>query len=471
MKTMCNELSTIYTDEEINKQAEIDEAIMNEAWRAAEERLCSFCSTELAQRIISELKGLYSIYNKSAVEWYAELYDPKIGGYYYSNSARDNKYVEYNKKKYRLLPDLESTSQAMGVIGLSHMADKFNGNIAQALPEWMKEKMVYFVKNMQDEKSGYFYHPQWGKELTDKWINRRGRDLTCATRILNRYGETPLYKTPLEDRSKDKKSEKASTAPHLKDKDSFQIYLNSLEFDVQNAHSAYKVGSVLESQATELVARDKELQKEGADYRLLSILKEWLDARFNSENGTWTKAPLCHDSCNGILKICNAYARAGLTLPDPIKSLETVMECITLKDEPLHICCILNPWYAMSTLIGCIRAYGSNDGGASKLLSEIRERVYPKLPEMINKTANNLKLFVKPDGSFSFFKNRSADLSQDMPVAIPKTNEGDVNSTMICTTAIPNHICSYLGIREIPVYTESDRMRYINVLERNRLKA
>ena len=57
-----------------------------------------------------------------------------------------------------------------------------------------------------------------------------------------------------------------------------------------------------------------------------------------------------------------------------------------------------------------------------------------------------------------------------MPVAIPNTNEGDVNASMICSVAIPNHIFNYLGIESVPIYTESDRMRFVNILERKRNK-
>ena len=56
-----------------------------------------------------------------------------------------------------------------------------------------------------------------------------------------------------------------------------------------------------------------------------------------------------------------------------------------------------------------------------------------------------------------------------MPVAIPYTNEGDMNATMICNIAIPNHIFAYLGLESVPIYTESDRMRYVNILEKRRM--
>ena len=257
------EIGGIYSEEEINAKAILDKKALSERWAQLYEKLCETVTPALAEEICMALKEFYTIYKKEAVNWIGELYDPEYGGFYYSNSARDNTEVECEGKIYKLLPDLESTTQAFGFIASSHMADKFGKDVTKALPEWMKEQIVPFVKNMQDKENGYFYHPQWGKERTDKWTNRRGRDLTWATRLLEDYGESPLYNTPLEERSADKKSGGTATAENLKDRESFLAFLNSLGFDSKNAYSAYVVGNTLEAQVMEICARDRELEKEG----------------------------------------------------------------------------------------------------------------------------------------------------------------------------------------------------------------
>ena len=464
MNTGVKERERIYSDTEILMQKELDEAMVKERWEAVESGLCKMTSQKNASDIISALKEMYSLYKDEAVAWYANLYDPKHGGFYYSNSARDNDEVECEGKIYKLLPDLESTNQSFSFIASSHMADKFGKDVTKALPEWMKEQIVPFVKNMQDKETGYFYHPQWGKERADKWTNRRGRDLTWATRLLEDYGESPLYNTPLEERSEDKKSGGTATAENLKDKESFLAFLNSLGFDSKNAYSAYVVGNKLEAQALEICARDRELEKEGVDYRLLTVMKEWLDERFNPATGAWTEAEFSHDTVNGILKISSTYMRAGLTLPDPILSIKAAIRCVTIDQEPEHVCCVLNPWYALNTIVSSIRRTYGEDGNMLGTLEQIQREVLKSYPEMIRKTTENLKLFLKEDGSFSYFHKRSSHYSQMMPVALPNTNEGDMNASMICTVAIPSHIFNYLGICSVPIYTESDRMRLVNIL-------
>ena len=59
----------------------------------------------------------------------------------------------------------------------------------------MKEKLIAFCRNLQDEASGYFYHPQWGSNIG---AARRGRDLGWATGILKNLGSEPLYPTALD---------------------------------------------------------------------------------------------------------------------------------------------------------------------------------------------------------------------------------------------------------------------------------
>ena len=83
----------------------------DEEWTMLYNSLVPALGETLASDIVEALKELYSIYTVDVVKWYANLFDPDIGGYYYSNSARDFDEASYNGVNYRLLPDLESTYQ------------------------------------------------------------------------------------------------------------------------------------------------------------------------------------------------------------------------------------------------------------------------------------------------------------------------------------------------------------------------
>ena len=115
------------------------------------------------------------------------LYDPCIGGFYYSQSARDNKTTVYNEREYTLLPDLESTLQALGIIGALGMTE--GRHYSEFIPEWMKTQIADFTYSLQDP-DGFFYHPQWGKEIGQ---SRRGRDLSWARTILSTFEREMKY--------------------------------------------------------------------------------------------------------------------------------------------------------------------------------------------------------------------------------------------------------------------------------------
>ena len=83
--------------------------IVEKKWIELEEML----DPEYAPEIIAAMKDLYKIFvDRKMVEWEANLYDAKIGGWYCSDSARDNE---------PYLPDIESTYVALSFLGGSRI--------------------------------------------------------------------------------------------------------------------------------------------------------------------------------------------------------------------------------------------------------------------------------------------------------------------------------------------------------------
>ena len=128
--------------------------------------------------VVAAFKEVYSMYTDMIPAWLAGLYDHKTGGFYYSNSARDNE---------PFLPDIESTNQALNLLMNSGMISSF-----EQLPKAMRDKMAEFVCSRLDPDDGYIYHPQWGKDIVD---SRRGRDLNWTVGILKQFGVEPKCKT------------------------------------------------------------------------------------------------------------------------------------------------------------------------------------------------------------------------------------------------------------------------------------
>ncbi len=163
----------------IEEQELLDAELLSDQWTALEGILGTEATD--AARI------LYSIYDDDMVGWIANLYDPGIGGFYASSGGRDG--AEFG-------PDVQCTVQLLKFIVSSGMVDNIGSDWREFVPEFMQQQMIYFAKSLQDSKTGYFYHPQWGKEATDQKISRRGRDLSWGVSLLEGFGHSPVYTTP-----------------------------------------------------------------------------------------------------------------------------------------------------------------------------------------------------------------------------------------------------------------------------------
>lgn len=454
--------------EELDKETELQK------WNRARERLEEICDPSHAEAIIASLKNLYRIYNDDVITWLINLYDPDVGGFYYSNSAR-------NTEGY--LPDLESTTQALGIISNSGIADSLPGGYLELLPEEMKVQIVKWVKGLQDPESGYFYHPQWGKKVTDQFPARRGRDLQWAVKILKRFDSAPTYNTPLGDKGDGITAEEyetphpltmglseskasavsrvkgvadgdAGVPEHLLNDVNFKNYLNTLNIKT----TSYGAGNTLESQALEIIQRDKVLAERGESYSLVEILYSFLNENQNKTTGLWqADGATDYNAVNGLLKISSTYNKIGKEIPNALVAIDAAMKCITSDEEPEHVCDVLNPWYALTTVFENIETYSESGKEATDLM---RLEITNNAPTLINVTTEKISLFVKEDGSFSYYQAESAPNSQGLPTAVPKTDEGDVNATMICTESIPGHIVTALGISRIPICYEADRVEF-----------
>lgn len=451
---------------------EIESDFLTEKWQALADALDESYRDEL----VEAMKNLYKLYSDDLISWFANLYDPAVGGYYYSNSGRDN---------HGFLPDIESTAQALGFITKSGMAEEYGGKYSDVIPEWMQKQIVYFFKSLQDE-NGYFYHPQWTRELTDSKLSRKSRDLGNAVSVLRAFGSNPTYSTPNGDKgdgitadqyigvsgalTPSFKSSSATLASsialaaavpsHLVDKDTFLAYLATL--DITN--NSYSVGNTLTAQKSAIIQRDKELKAAGADYSLMDMLINWLNEHQIAETGLWHHT-VNYYAINGLMKISGVYGGAGILMPNAAVAVKAAVAAITSDEECGAVVDIYNTWYATERVLRHMREYGNDDDKkeAESVLDDLRKNA----PLALKSTAEKIAKFKKEDGSFSYTPKASSANSQGCPVAVRDTNEGDVNATVICSSDILYYIYSALDLYDVfvPIYTKSDMRRYLNMLE------
>ncbi len=469
-----------------DEQAKIDEQVKAQEWADLKYFLSSY---ENGDAIYEQLEALYATYEPSIVNWLAKLYEPHNcfcgeckkgemacygGGFYYSNSARDNEYVYSGGTPYRLMADAESTAQAFALAIESGMvSDRYNG-----FPTEMKEQVIKFLRELQDE-NGFFYHPQWTKEMTDSSLSRRGRDLGSCTSLLSSLGSMPKYDAPNGAQGEESLGNTSLTAPlggsaainasrvvltatyaeHLESDETFRAYLAAnLPSDATPGGGAsngfYWIGSMLNSQLSQIKQRDLQLAEAGAGYSLADILIEWLNTYQNSETGHWSRQA-DYAGTNGLLKISGIYSALGVAIPHADAAARSAINAITSDETVESVVDIYNTWYAAKNVIKNIETYGARpdvDGAYIPIadrLATIRTAIREVAPTAIAATIQKITIFKKSDGSFSYLPDQSSPHSQGMPVAIPGSNEGDVNATVICTTGIISNLAACL---ELPVY-------------------
>ena len=445
---------------------------------------------------------MYGIYNHDVVTWIANLYDPGVGGFYYSNSARDNG---------SYAPDTESTSQALGFVSNLGKVRAWrtgeSGNYANTLSETRKNEIVIYIKSLQ-APNGFFYNYQWDPADTDAHMSRRARDLNWCTSMLSALGARPTYNTPngINGDGKvvvgtytpgylmsipgqlggstvaavSKVVLAASYAPEFENIDTLKAYLKKLD---NSGSSFYSIGNTMTSQMAQITARDKDLRTEfyndpankDKQYQsLASVVVDFFNEHQDPTTGLWgqdAKAPANYLGVNGLLKISGVYTSAGAEIPYAEKAAKAAIDAITSDEVMGAVVDLYNTWFSVSNILNNLKKYGKTievDGvtmtgteRADKIMKDLREIAAPA----IIKSGVKISDFAKADGSYSYTKHSSSSTSQGMPVAVPGTNEGDVNATVIATNGLVGNICSALGITQVAIYGERDFRIFLGIFE------
>ena len=463
----------------------------------------------------------YSIYGEEVYLWLASLYDPGVGGFYYSQSALENQ---------GFLPDLESTYQALGLLGNIGIFYDFGGSYAKGLPTWMKNQIVKFVKGLQSSEDGYFYHPQWGSSIL---TSRRARDLNWATSLLTAFGEKPKWNTP------NGKVGEFGTPPdavakrvglgfesvavavskvvavassavypaHLETLDAWRNYLvcelnggSDINDTAPNLirKNSYSIGNVLTAQADQIIARDKaaldsgemtDVDKNGyCDGGYVETLIELLDSWQLSYNGLWEHSLSMRDgtvvedeegepyytSVNGLMKISAVYLEMGIEFPNPEAALRQAIFMINHYESgsdgkpgadlngyrPSNVVDVYNPWITVHQLLTNVEKFGD-----WQMAESVRTELVANAEEMIRTTTAKTLLFKRADGSFSYDWDGDMYMSQGASVAVKGSCEGNVNGCTLAVSGVTRNICYALGLKNIPMFYGTDYDKFMAEIE------
>ncbi len=392
---------------------------------------------KMGEAAVDEVRKIYKMFTIDMLIWYAGLWEPEIGGFYFSNSARDHE---------GFLPDLESTAQAVGFItAMCGLGDDDKDTYILPWPKRFSDKISNFAYNLQDE-DGYFYHPQWGKEISP---TRRGRDGGWAWRLIEPLGKKCKYLRPTQ-RAKQEGTPPPTFPDYLQSTDALREWLSTR--DIEN--NSYSFGNLINSTGGQFVAAGDEYVK---------ILVDYLNSHNREDNGLW-EPQVNYASVNGLMKLGMVYPGLnGATLPHPDKSFESAVAAVVSDEEVTFACQFYNAWAAAQACLKSMELEGDEEK-AEKYRARLREVA----PEMIRVTGEKIALTAVGDGSFAYFTAASGMTcphSQGAWVALHGVREGDVNGNGCSTRAPLRHMFKAFGVDMPPFFTEKDAEFFFELLD------
>lgn len=394
------------------------------------------------EAIVAAMKDHYKIYSESIYLWLAGLYDKNIGGFYYSNSGRDN-------EPFR--PDIESTNQATNFMLSSGLIDK-----PEDLPLAMREQMTKFCQSLISPTDGYIYHPQW--DYNDpNWKqkdSRMGRDMGWAVDMARKFKFKYPYPTANERlkaslEKSAKNDDKSNLAPHLRSAEALWEYLETYNWETD----AYFSGNNVVAQSGQIIAAG-----------LKDVAVDFLNKKQNPQTGLWGVQG-GYVGINALLKISGFYREAKAVMPNSDKAMQAAIDCITSDEDCGTICYQYNAWFSVSNILEILRNIGTTEAKAEA--EKALKVLYKGAPEAIRATTEKVKAFAKPDGAFSYLQKTSTGFSQKAPVSIHMTVESDVNASVIASTGTTRHMYQALELQDffVPFFDKEDRKKFIEALD------
>ena len=399
---------------------------------------------------------------EAIIRWWAGLYDPEIGGFYYANSARDN--AGYGANLF--LPDMESTWQIINRLR------PFESDLAHYLGPEITAKIIEFYQTRQDPDDGYFYHPQWGKGGDDNLMSlmRRTRDQDWAIAALEHLHSAPLYPTAL-DRARNSAETVDVTLQRLASyaglSKTASAPRTSASWQANESSVRSYVNNLMNTQSCEAWANELDTQISTFEAKgVIGYVLDVLDERVNPEYGLWVsgydanrdlyynlKSSPTTEVPYGIFtntyKVMKVYNAGGRLFKYAEKMVENTIKAINSKDPGARITYIFNPWATLGNVRSNLADYGT-----SAQLATYNRQISENIIEMINSLKSSLGIYKHADGSYSYLPSGCSSPTIYGTTVSLGLNEGDVNAHNL-VMSFSMHICNTIGVDTIPVFNEN----------------
>ncbi len=438
----------------------VTEEYVAEIREARREEGLDALASEIGDEAADALKVLFSIYTDGLYKWMVDLYDTEVGGFYACNSGRNT---------VGFLPDIQNTAQIINFLENSGLTEGYE-NIREAVPEEIGKQILEYAISLQSSENGYFYHPQWGDEISTA---RLGRDLNWATQMIQTFGGRPLYDTPngvkgtlgapgkgtgvsgvshLSGRlssssvtavSKVVAVSKASLPSYLKSLEAWDAYIKGLNLP----YNSYNGGNTLASQSGQI-------KLAGQEY--VDHLINYLNSIKNPKTALWEAEDSENDeyyAVNGLMKLSSLYNAFQKPLPDAEAAIESCMAVALKPDGDTYVCSIYNPWITMYYVL-----LSAERTGGEERVAELREIILPKAADLIKATAKKIADYRIDDGAFATYGRNAAPVNMltGTVVGCATDPESDVDASTVSSTGVVCNIFNVLGCTEVKLFGKAD---------------
>ena len=432
-----------------------------------------FLESNAPARVVGALKKLNAFFDgRKLAEWAGNLYDPEIGGFYYSNSARDTE---------GYAPDLESTWQTLTLLS------SFGGiSSLNAIPDDIKEKIVKFTKSTQSPVDGYFYHPQWPQGKENLQSDRYGRDMGWACALIKNlkpYGEDqyPNYCTPTGTKCKAhadnddncfKKSAPAASSvetapvqrrpqdPDYSSREAFCAWLEEYEKDIKiasgNAHmlAALRDEIVAKGYGNDILDFYDRIQAE--------LYEEQISAGIEP-TGVW-QTNMDYHVVWGVWKHLYYYNYGPISRPINLKyvpyMVRSCVKVLMMKIDRWHAMNdLFNQWVSIGAIIDNVRRHHGEEA-----VMVVYDIVRESAAELVDATIEKISPFKLDDGTVVYCSNGLGMKSiYGVPIA-EGVREGDANGVGLWCSMY-NAVFKCLGYPVVKIMDESDGERFIEIIK------
>jgi hypothetical protein len=347
--------------------------------------LCLACTAsnagdepETAPRLARAIAKMDQVFGPS-FDWWAKVYDPDSGGFFYSLSARNNA---------RFGADIEATQKAIRVLEWSGVLDK--------TPAAFRDRVVRFMQQRQDAKSGFFYDPQNRNEYSH---NSRSRALGMATQVLELCGGKAQHPLPLERLKENKES--AEHYAHLASPKAFRAWIDQLFLTSR----AWTAGARIRTQAETLQEMEEPLRTQ-----LLDVLVDVFKAQQKSDGLVGQPKDKWFSRLSGTYKIASCLEMNGRAIPEAKTIMRTVLHRLdhTDYDSLIVLYNTVNVLSILDRTTGCFDV--------------------SRKAAIIERFTELLKPFQAKDGGFTTQRGRGNPLAHGFILA-ENVIEGDTNAT------------------------------------------